>query len=356
MLSQAGERTLLSIVSPQKVGHIDPIFSMCFKNTQLMIEIVGSFLSLPFDFMVKTMGDPRFRNNLAQSLPILCQSIITKHMAARTLCLNCLTTHYAPLWSEVFTPDFTQQRWSQPDNPLLPQDFFARLTPAWQRHCALRTDYARRMALVEIDVLVAQALSLTLDELLLVYRVQFPVMQQYERDTWYDIHGRTVFTNRKGLVGVGLPRKGGTTQPRACLTPPDGTVREGQFGWEDVQGLPDGAVVQQWVQDDTLPTGPYLKERRWVAPFARTSREDDYRKGGSMSAKELIQAELDTLSEEDLDALYTVIKQFIQSKRHAKPRSLMATLRNIQINAPPDFAANLDQHVSGEKRAEPDLH
>jgi hypothetical protein len=36
---------------------------------------------------------------------------------------------------------------------------------------------------------------------------------------------------------------------------------------EDVQGLPDGTVVQQWVQDDTLPTGPYRKERRWVAPF-----------------------------------------------------------------------------------------
>ena len=31
------------------------------------------------------------------------------------------------------------------------------------------------------------------------------------------------------------------------------------------------------MQDDTLPTGPYLKERRWVAPFARASREDDYR-------------------------------------------------------------------------------
>jgi hypothetical protein len=81
-----------------------------------------------------------------------------------------------------------------------------------------------------------------------------------------------------------------------------------------------------------------------------------FRKGGSMSTKELIQAELDTLSDADLDALYALIKQFIQSKRPAKPRSLMATLRGIQIDAPPDFAANLDLYVSGEKRVEPDLH
>jgi hypothetical protein len=198
-------------------------------------------------------------------------------MATRYSILNCLTTHYAPIWSAVFTPDFTHQRWSQHDNSRLPQDFFARLRPAWQRHCALRTDYARRMALVEIDVLVAQALGPTLDELLLVYRVQFPVMQQYERDTWYDLHGRITFTTSKGLVGVGLPHKGGTAQPKARIMLPDGTVRDGQFGWEDVHGLPDSTVVQQWVQDDTLPTGPYLTERHWVAPFARASCEDDYR-------------------------------------------------------------------------------
>lgn len=79
-------------------------------------------------------------------------------------------------------------------------------------------------------------------------------------------------------------------------------------------------------------------------------------KGESMSTKELIQAELETLNDEDLDALYALIKQYIQAKRSAKPRSLMAALRGIHIDAPPDFAANLDLYVSGEKRAEPDLH
>jgi hypothetical protein len=75
-----------------------------------------------------------------------------------------------------------------------------------------------------------------------------------------------------------------------------------------------------------------------------------------MSTKELIQAELETLSDKDLDELYALIKRFIQSKRPAKPRSLMDTLRGIQIDAPSDFAANLDLYVSGEKRGEPDLH
>jgi hypothetical protein len=74
-----------------------------------------------------------------------------------------------------------------------------------------------------------------------------------------------------------------------------------------------------------------------------------------MSTKELIQEDLYTLSDEDLEALYALIKRLIQSKRPGKPQSLMATLWGIQIDAPPDFAANLDLYVSGEKRAEPDL-
>jgi hypothetical protein len=64
--------------------------------------------------------------------------------------------------------------------------------------------YANRHTLVKIDVLVAQALGLSLEELVAIYRVQFPVMQQFERDTWYHRNARIVFTASKGLTGVTL--------------------------------------------------------------------------------------------------------------------------------------------------------
>jgi hypothetical protein len=184
-------------------------------------------------------------------------------LRTRTLALNCLTTHYADLWSECWEESFRTQRWAKQD-PRLPNKFFTQLTPTWQRDCALRTDYARRQALVEIDVLVAQALKLTLDELITIYRVQFPVMQQYERDTHYDQNGRIVFTASKGLTGVGFPRKGSGRGPNKTT------------GWEDIQHETSGTFTRT-ILDDTLPGGPVERTITYEAPFDRCDRVQDYR-------------------------------------------------------------------------------
>ncbi len=71
-----------------------------------------------------------------------------------------------------------------------------------------------------------------------------------------------------------------------------------------------------------------------------------------MTTKELIQAEIDSVPEEELDRLYEWVKSFNELRPKDEERSFMSKLRSIQIDAPEDFAANLDLYLSGEKGIE----
>lgn len=69
-----------------------------------------------------------------------------------------------------------------------------------------------------------------------------------------------------------------------------------------------------------------------------------------MTTKELIQAEIGTLNDSDLEELYSMIKRFVEVKRRAgSPASLMSKLKRVKIDAPADFATNLELYMSGEK-------
>ena len=96
---------------------------------------------------------------------------------------------------------------------------------------------------------------MTLEQLKTIYRIQFPVLQSYEEDTWYDANGRIVFTNNRSLVGVGFDRK----------------------TWEnEVKDAPAGKKFYRKIIDDTMPGGPVERTIEYVAPFDRCDREKDY--------------------------------------------------------------------------------
>ncbi len=289
MVGPTAERTLIAALSPKSVA-ASSIVATAFRDPLDCIDFAALTNTVILDFFVKSTATGHVRSAWLNRLPILaedCPAAIRNALRLRALALSCLTTPYVDLWEETCAtplPDdparrhidaFRADMWTS-DDSRLPAVFFADLTSSWHRDVALRTDFARRQALVEIDVLAAKALGLTLDELLTIFRVQFPVMRQYEADTWYDANGRIVFTVSKGLPGVGLPRKARKGDTSYELKTPSGLSSNIALGWEDIKRLEVGAVRRE-IMDDTLPGGPVQRVIEYVAPFTRCDRERDYR-------------------------------------------------------------------------------
>ena len=249
MLSQAGERTLNPSILPPNTTHTKGVISVIFRENNSLIELCAISSSLILDFFIKTVGASNLTDSRLSAFPLGVEEKYKLQLFNRTLQLNCLNKYYAPLWEQSWQADFKADNWSKQDERLKP---FNTLTPKWQWSTPLRNWFERRQALVEIDVITAIALGLTLEELILIYNVQFPVLQQNEDDTWYDTKGNIVFTCSKGLVGVGVDRP----------------------VWETIRHLNAGETYEHTITKSELYRGKVVT---YYAPFDKCDRVEDYK-------------------------------------------------------------------------------
>lgn len=243
------ERSLIPIIIPPKCSHIHGVISLIFKENAKLVETQALCSSLVMDFYIKTLGAANLSDSRITVFPLGIDSKYRSFLFVRTLQLNCINKYYTSLWEDNWSKDFLDDSWSKRDLRL---KSFSTLTKEWQWSSPLRNWFERRQSLIEIDVITTMALGLTLDELILIYNVQFPVLQQNEDDTWYDTTGNIVFTCSKGLVGVGVDRS----------------------VWDQIRNLQAGETYEHTITKSELYHG---KKITYHAPFDKCDRVEDYK-------------------------------------------------------------------------------
>jgi len=182
------ERSLHAALIVPGPMHVDSVHSLAAPSPEVTTTWAGLWSTLPYDYLVKVSGkDARY--DLIRRLPAPRESAFFSALILRTLRLNCLTRDYAPLWEEQYDSAWQHDRWTDPDSPRPPLEDIG---PKWTMATPLRTDYDRRMALVELDALAALILGLTAEQLCAMYRTQFAVLRKYEYKMWFDANGRKV--------------------------------------------------------------------------------------------------------------------------------------------------------------------
>lgn len=253
-VSFSNERGLISSCVHPGVAWVHTIagYGVHPERYALLALMSGLQVSIPYDFFIRCIGKPHVNKGSLSCLPVP-DTCLSEEIILRGLLLNCLTKSYAELWQSCWEDSFASMSWSKNDSRLIPETFTS-LTSEWSWNTPLRTDYERRQALVELDVLSAMALGITLEELVDIYRLTFTVLSGYEDDTWYDANGRIAFS-KKNYGNLTFSRK----------------------EFEAIRHAKAGEVFTRTIEDDTQPGGPRERTIKYVAPFDKCDRIADYK-------------------------------------------------------------------------------
>jgi hypothetical protein len=258
MMQPTVERSLISCIIGPSVMHVNTVESIAFKVEEDLLNTAALTSSLVFDFLVRSSGMTHLFSSDVSRFPFFK---VKRQAILRILKLNCVTGQYGSLWNNFLEKD-EEILWSQGFGGLY-LNGANELSKQWAHDSPLRDDFSRRLALLEIDVLVAREFNLSVNQLIEIYQSDFAVLQDNENGTWYDQCGQIVWTCSKGLPGVGYLTEKGKSP--------------GSKEWLSLLETNPTELVCTAI-DDTMPDGPKTVERRFVGPFFKCDRVDDYKR------------------------------------------------------------------------------
>ncbi len=278
MVSLGTERSLISSVILPHVSHIHGVLSVAFSNPELLMIFASATFSTCFDFILRVTGRSNIQSGTLENFPVPAKGPLSDAAVRRGLRLTCIVSCYEELWQRLTSQSIKRDSWANNDQRLVHEYElpWSELNPQkWTWKTPLRSDFARRQALLEIDVLVAMALGLTLDELLTIYRVQFPVMRMYELADEYDARGRqlpnTARKNQGGTQFRDARKEALERYPEAYKTRPAEDALS--LDWPFTDEIGDAPPLEvSWEIDDGLQT----VTKTFYPPFTKVDREADY--------------------------------------------------------------------------------
>ena len=193
MIPASTERSLFPAIIPPGPTHVNAIRSMALSCNRHTAMVAGFWATVPLDYALRVGGHGHLDVSDARAMPVPeMYHPLSEALLLRTLRLNCLTTAYERLWSELYRDVWQEEEWAVAWPEMRP---LAAVTTRWDRNTPLRAERERRSALVELDVLTSIMLGIRVDELIVLYKSRFPQLVDYESEMWFDSNGRKMAAN-----------------------------------------------------------------------------------------------------------------------------------------------------------------
>ncbi|MCO8271802.1 class I SAM-dependent DNA methyltransferase [Actinoplanes sp. TRM 88003] len=232
------ERSLFAAIISPGPAHTHAVRSSAFATTRETALNAGFWSSLPLDYVLRIAGQTNLDIAGASIMPAASlDHPLSESLLLRVLRLNCLTEAYAALWEELYRRSWVKDDWVVGWGAVHP---LGQVQDSWDKSVALRTEFERRAALVEIDALVSVWLGISADELIAILRSRYPILDDREMQMWFDARGRRI-----------------SADPYA-------------FGYRQEKGDYEQLVAHLLDPDSVSPPVEYLR------PFYKASRELEY--------------------------------------------------------------------------------